>query len=131
MKRIMVVENCEEISSYFKEILEEQNYEVRVFSDAFEAIKEIGASERYEALVVDRALGVGIFGKDLARLFKDKQRGLVIMISGLAPFKNSTERKAYLESSGIDAFFYKPLDEEKFLEFIRKRLDSNHAQTRT
>ncbi len=115
MKRILVVDDEENIRLLYKEELADEGYEVSVASSAQEALAKIEA-ERPDLLTLDIRMP-GVDGIEFLRLLRERDRDLpVIIVTAYGEYKQDFSVWA------SDAYVVKSADLDELKAMVRKVL---------
>lgn len=115
MKRILVVDDEENIRMLYKEELEDMGYQVTAVGSGKEAIESLNA-ERFDLVTLDMKME-GMNGIETLRLIKEKDKSIPVIIS--------TAYEAYKHDFGSwcsDAYIVKSADTSVLKETIKKIL---------
>jgi len=118
MKRILVVDDEENIRLLYKEELTDEGYEVAVAASAEEAMAEIEAP-RPDLITLDIRMP-GIDGIELLRLLREQDRDLPVIIV--------TAYGEYMQDFSVwasDAYVVKSADMDELKAMVRKVLPPN------
>lgn len=116
-KRILIVDDDKSILKSFSEILQSEGYDVDTAETGQGAI-EISKTRHYHLALLDIKLP-DMDGTDLLKIFDDHApRTSKIILTGY-PSIDSAFKALVLEA---DAYIIKPVDAEKLLETVRKKL---------
>lgn len=122
-KRILLVEDNEDLALLLQELLEEQGHTVRMALDGFTAL-DIANTFDTELAILD--LGIpGIGGLELARKLIDLRPGHAPHLFALTGFDDAQDR-ALAKQAGFEKFFVKPLMPD-VLENAVAELDAGRA----
>ena len=134
-KRIMVINDTEEILELFREILQEEaGYEVILTSfkpHMLEMVKEV----KPDLIISDHVFGEEKVGwQFLQRLKMDRETASIPVIVCSGAIRELREMEGYLVSKGIGVL-YKPFDVDELLDLVRQKLEelehpSNEEQKR-
>ncbi|AMR30584.1 hypothetical protein A0256_03660 [Mucilaginibacter sp. PAMC 26640] len=119
-KKILVLDDTEDIINLIKDILSEEDYEVKGFTHTDDIIKLIKA-EKPDLVLIDYLL-TGINGGEFCHQIKkheDTAHTPVIMLSAHARVLNS------LGNYGWDAFIEKPFDIDDLKQTVKHVLNHN------
>ncbi len=115
MKRILVIDDEENIRLLYKEELTEEGYEVSVAASAQEALAKIEA-ERPDLITLDIRMP-GIDGIEFLRLLRERDRDLpVIIVTAYGEYKQDFSVWA------SDAYVVKSADLDELKAIVRKVL---------
>ncbi len=115
MKRILVIDDEENIRLLYKEELAEEGYEVSVAASAQEALAKIEA-ERPDLITLDIRMP-GIDGIEFLRLLRERDRDLpVIIVTAYGEYKQDFSVWA------SDAYVVKSADLDELRAMVRKVL---------
>lgn len=118
MKRILVVDDEENVRLLYKEELTDEGYEVAVAASAEEAMAEIEA-QRPDLITLDIRMP-GIDGIELLRLLREQDRDLpVIIVTAYGEYKQDFSVWA------SDAYVVKSADMDELKAMVRKVLPPN------
>jgi len=122
-RSILIVDDDEELNNMLKSFIEKKIESLQIYQafDGFEA--GVVISEQHPAYIILDINLPGIDGHKLCRKIKSDpslNNPVVISITGLA---DSREQVAIMKE-GADAFFGKPLDFDKLIEFIQEKEES-------
>ena len=121
MKKIMVVDDEQEVLSVFKRFLEKTGYEPTVTDSWEEALSKF-SKERFDLIILDVHMP-GRDGFQIAKEMKDKKPyQKIVIITGLDP----GEAYGYLSSVDVDVneILYKPFSIKKVTQMITRVLES-------
>ncbi len=115
MKRILVIDDEENIRFLYREELAEEGYEVEVADSAEEAMKQIEA-QRPDLITLDIRMP-GIDGIEFLRMLREKHRDLpVVIVTAYGEYKQDFSVWA------SDAYVVKSADMDELKSTIRKIL---------
>lgn len=123
VRRILVVDDDEELCNLISEMLEEHGYEAQCINNDRGAYAALSGVLAYAALVVDVNLGPGVTGFDVARFARQMRPSLpVLYVSGDA---NETSFRAF----GVpgSAFVAKPFAADELVRGLRLLTGDNEA----
>ena len=125
--RIMVINDTEEILELFRDILEEEGYEVSLHAHKVRELHEVRAVEP-ELLIVDQVFGNEKSGWELIQKMKmARDLRLIPIVLCTADKRSAEELESHLTSLGVVTVL-KPFEIEDLLEAVRVALE--HAQVR-
>lgn len=107
---ILIVEDDNEINSMLKDLLEQNNYEVKQAFSGTEALM-IMEREQPAAVILDLMLP-GMTGEDVLTHIKEDYPDIVVIISSA---KEEVKLKVTLLRAGADDYITKPFDTEELL----------------
>lgn len=117
MKRILIVDDHEEIRDLLSKFFRSSGYEVESVEDGEMAVKKVN-EKRYDLVVTDYMMPK-MNGFDLLKKLKmDNPQLPILVISG------SAVEEAFFTQSGADAFLAKPLDILRMKILVEKILNS-------
>jgi CheY-like chemotaxis protein len=122
-KRIMVINDTEEILELFREILQEEaGYEVVLTSfkpHMLEMVKEV----KPDLIISDHVFGEEKVGwQFLQRLKMDRETASIPVIVCSGAIRELREMEGYLVSKGIGVL-YKPFDVDELLNLVKQKLE--------
>lgn len=122
-KSILIVDDDEEFNNMLKRFIEKkmESWQIYQAFDGFEA--GVVISEQHPAYIILDINLPGIDGHKLCRKIKSDSNlnnPIVISISGL----DDSQEQVTIMKEGADAFFGKPLDFDKLIEFIQNKKES-------
>jgi two-component system NtrC family response regulator len=116
MKRVLVVDDVEEIRFILRTFLTEAGYEVTVAAHEIDA-KAILSAREFDVAVVDRILSGGKGGGYLSKEIKRLQPSCeVIMITGFPTFKSASKAT----EDDIFAYLVKPIKREEIVRAVEE-----------
>jgi DNA-binding response OmpR family regulator len=125
VKKILIIDDDEEMCAELSEILRSEGYEVSFVNDGIEG-RDLALKNIYGLLLLDLKIP-GINGFDILKEIKNKKPDLKVMVLSGRP--NSKELKEYVGNYNekeenilnmADAFMNKPFDVNVVLETIKK-----------
>ena len=116
-KKVLIVDDEEDICEAMKEILERKGCEVIAVLDTAEAL-EIFKKEKPQSCIIDIHMPYSPFdGVELLRKIREINKDVqCVMLTCVEEAKRGDEVKAL----GVEAYFEKPLDSGQFDELIEK-----------
>lgn len=121
MKRVLVVDDVEEVRYALNATLSREGYEVVEAEDGQSALN-LMAGERFDVIVTDLWMP-RMDGVELIRaLRRADDETKIIAISGGAPKAPINFSVALAETWGADAVFIKPFDQDELVEEMRRML---------
>lgn len=117
-RRILIVEDEQELANLIKNRLEMNEYTATIASDGLKALEEI--RQRSPDLIILDIVLPNMDGYTFFKEFKLKYRGNNIPIIVLTAKETMTE---LFKMEGVEECIIKPFDEKKLLEKIKKYLD--------
>ena len=117
---IMVVDDEEAIRQILKELLEEYQYQVRIFQNGVEALKEFDSNpHKFDLVITDQTMP-GMTGEELSMEILNIRADIPIVLC--TGFNEKISKTRALEL-GIRKYIKKPIANFKLLELIREILD--------
>jgi CheY-like chemotaxis protein len=128
-KRIMVINDTQEILELFRQILEEEaGYEVRLSSfepQMLEHVKEY----KPDLIISDHVFGEEKIGwQFIQRLKMDRETATIPVIVCSGAIKELKEMEGYLTQKGIGVL-YKPFDIDELLNLVEMKLAEGQVNT--
>ena len=124
-KKILVVDDEEDIRVYFSRMLEENGYDAVVASDGHEAHEKV-KEEKPDLISLDMSMP----NKSGIRFYKEireseETKGIpVIVVTGITSMGKPEDFQKFIESRSQfpppDGFIAKPVDQEEFLGLVGK-----------
>jgi|Deesub1362B_J571_1020462.scaffolds.fasta_scaffold02421_6 DNA-binding NtrC family response regulator len=112
MKKVLIVDDDEQIRNFLNDVLRMNGYEVDCASNGEEALKLL-EHKNYDLLITDNKMPK-MSGLELVRIIKNKKLNIkIIAISGEEVEKSFTEL-------GISEFFRKPIRYKKLLKSLER-----------
>ncbi len=119
--RILVINDTQEILEIFRDLLEEEGYEVALLSYAPHEIAEIERAKP-DLIIVDVIFGRAVLGWQLLDKIKmHRATARIPVVICTAAAQEVREMDGYLKSMGVGIVF-KPFDIDQFLATIRTTL---------
>lgn len=127
MARILVVNDTQEILELFREMLEEEGYDVILSGNPVQQIREVEEIHP-DLIILDLVFGDERTGWQMLQMLKMKRSTAAIpVILCTAALAMAREQEGYLVSQGIH-IVYKPFDIEQLLINVKQMLESHeHA----
>jgi DNA-binding response OmpR family regulator len=126
--RIMVINDTLEILELFREILNDEGYEVALYSYGVQDMSEV-ERVKPDLIILDYIIGGEALGwQTLQKLKMRRSTANIPVIVCTAAAKAVYEMDGYLKSKGIDVVL-KPFDIEELLSTVKEALDSHDRQT--
>ncbi|MEE2665193.1 MAG: sigma-54 dependent transcriptional regulator [Myxococcota bacterium] len=117
--RILVVEDEQAIRLALRGLLSREGYEVALAEDGERAIARL-ASEEFDLVLTDLALGRGVSGMDVLQHFKEQCPGTaVVMITAHGSEKIAVDAM----KAGADDYVPKPFDNDEIRVVVRRALN--------
>lgn len=119
MKKILIIDDDNDILEALKFLLEDAGYSVQTTNDGNYIEELIDNSELLPNLIILDVLLSGMDGRNIARRLKDEKTTKhipILMISAHPPAQNS------LKEYGADDFLAKPFDIEQLLEKVAQHI---------
>jgi CheY-like chemotaxis protein len=107
MKRILIVDDNEDIVTTYRVVLERMGYEVRVAKDGNHCM-EMVEREKPDLILLDVLLP-GLSGSEVCRSIKETARTSDISVVAITA-SMSAETKERMSDVGADGFLLKPID---------------------
>ncbi|MBA2752941.1 MAG: response regulator [Chloroflexia bacterium] len=108
-RRILVVNDTQEILDLFRDILEEEGYEVVLYSYAFHDLAEIKRTMP-DLIILDYLIGGEQYGwQMLQKLKMDRQTATIPVIICTAARRELTDMEGHLKAKGV-SIVLKPFD---------------------
>jgi CheY-like chemotaxis protein len=120
-KKIMVVDDDEEIIKMVKTALEREGYTVIGIKDSNECLKRLD-EEKPDLILLD-ILMPGVDGWELCRRIKQSELLISVPISMLTVKKSPEDIKKSLEYAHANAHLVKPLSVDELRSAVRKLLE--------
>ncbi len=114
LKKILIIDDDFDDLENMKNILEKEDFEVKVVTNGAAAM-DIIEEELFDLILVDIQMPT-LSGFDLVRLMKDRIKGIKLAYVSIMPEKE-------VDLNSVDGFIQKPFSEKKFLEKIKKILE--------
>jgi PAS domain S-box-containing protein len=126
-QRIWVVEDQEALAGYYLELLQEQGYQVSIFTDPTVALHNFQlAPDSVELILTDQTMP-HLSGAELARAVLALRPDLpIILVTGYSERINAEAAK----NLGIRCYLNKPVDGKKLLDVLAAELNSNSFSQR-
>jgi len=119
-KKIMVVDDEQDILELVKVILESQGFEVRAFINAKEALSELETGDCPDLLILDIRMPQ-ISGYDFCKIVREKKELDNLKIAVFTASSNLGE--SFLElNHNVIGFISKPFDNKKLVSDVKKYL---------
>ena len=117
--RILVVEDEQAIRLALKGLLSREGYEVELAEDGERAVAKL-ASDEFDLVLTDLALGRGISGMEVLQHTKEQRPGTaVVMITAHGNEKIAVDAM----KAGADDYVPKPFDNDEIRVVVRRALD--------
>lgn len=114
MKRILVVDDEENIRMLYQEELQEEGYEVSVASNGNEALDSLAKGEPFDLVTLDIRMP-GMDGINTVRVIKEKYKGLaVVLLTAYGEYKQDFSTWA------SDAYIVKSADLTELKSTIKR-----------
>ena len=116
-KRILIVDDDEAILNRFRDILQEEGYEVVTAKTGREAIK-MSEAQYFDLALLDIKLPDIEGTRLLTEMHEETPRMMKIMVTGYPSLENAVEAL----NQGADAYIMKPVDPPRLLEVVEEKL---------
>lgn len=127
-RRILVVNDTQELLDLFREILEEEGYQVSVYSYAFRDLEEI-KKVAPDLIILDYIIGGEDYGWQLLQKLKlDRETAKVPIIVCTAAVRQVREMEGRLHEKGV-AVVLKPFDIDDLLREVEASFGTLAADT--
>ncbi len=124
-KRIMVINDTQEILSLFRDILEAEGYEVILYSYAIQDIEEV-ERVKPDLIILDFIFTENKVGWQMLQKIKMRRATANIpIIVCTAAIREVREMEGYLHSKGVGVVF-KPFDIDDLIKAVLQALQSRH-----
>ncbi|MGR9013245.1 MAG: MASE3 domain-containing protein [Gammaproteobacteria bacterium] len=121
-QRIWVVEDQETLAGYYQELLQEQGYQVTVFTDPAEALSAFRLTPNGLDMILTDQTMPHLSGAELAcAVLAIRPELPIILITGYSERINADEAKRL----GIRCYLNKPVDGKKLLDLLAAELNKN------
>lgn len=118
IRKILIIDDDEEISSLFKFILEKENYIVISASSGQEALSVLDAS--FDIIIIDIMLP-DIRGDQLTQLIREKNlMAGIIFITGFQEYKGNTN----LRGLGVSDILIKPIEPQELINSVKEAVEN-------
>jgi CheY-like chemotaxis protein len=118
-KKILIVDDNEDVVTTYRVVLERMGYEVDVARDGNECLEKI-ESDRPDMVLLDVLLP-GLSGNEVCRLIKDTARTSDIPVVAITASVAADTREKMSEV-GADAFLLKPIEVSDLNRVVKKFL---------
>lgn len=132
MKRVMIVDDDEEICQEMSQILVDEGYEARAVFNGL-AARDLQAKEKFDLVLLDLKIP-GMSGLELLQLIKKRPNSPLVLVLSARPMRRLMKDKDVFAASKenedeeeqifslADGFINKPFNVEQLLERIRELL---------